>query len=273
LEALGPNGEREETQSDSAGNFRIRGLIPTGGDSHYTIRVKTHPESKVERASPLGIQVKIQRQDVQNLNFLVFRKVREIHPLISPFPALLIPFQNANDLFHLSKSAESSISGVVNVNKRDLLDKLQIELYSLGEGNVDDTPIKTLQLGPSNFFDFRGLPVSSVSSRKYTLKLKSTLSNNLYAYTLPSVVVEVPADETNVDVTIDFKAEPHTVHQELTRSALQLFSSPSLPLDIENISSPFLLTLFLRFPLSSALLSGLCCSEFSQYFARFIAQS
>lgn len=194
LEALGPNGEREESQSDALGNFRIRGLNPTVKGAKYVVRVKNHPESKVERASPLEIPITIGKQDVQGLNFLVFRK-----------------------------SSEASITGIVKVAQREWLDKMQVEIYDQeeqGEGSPSsDTPLKTIQLGPSNFFEFRGLAFgSSTASRKYLIRVKSNLSPDLWKFEDRQVVVEVK-EEPNVHVEIEFSAEPHTTHQEITSTS------------------------------------------------------
>jgi len=107
IEATGPNGEYEETQTDvkvstylslafswlsvSQGQFRIRGLVPK---VTYTLRVKNNAESKVERASPLEqkvneegdvlstcysltlLQVTIPESggDVKDIKFIIFKR-------------------------------------------------------------------------------------------------------------------------------------------------------------------------------------------------------
>ena len=66
-------GEHEETQSDNNGQYRIRGLIP--GVS-YEVRVKedTNVDQRIERATPKSVAVKVTSDNVNNVNFIVFRR-------------------------------------------------------------------------------------------------------------------------------------------------------------------------------------------------------
>lgn len=66
VEAIGDSGEYEQTQTDSNGHFRIRGLVP---NTKYRIIAKSG-----ERTSPSEITEIAKSQDITNLDFIVFKK-------------------------------------------------------------------------------------------------------------------------------------------------------------------------------------------------------
>ncbi|KAL9250005.1 BOS complex subunit NOMO1-like protein [Drosera capensis] len=69
-------GYYEETLTDSSGSYRIRGLLP---DTRYIIKVVNRDDvggatSRIERASPESVSVKVGSEDIKGLDFLVFEK-------------------------------------------------------------------------------------------------------------------------------------------------------------------------------------------------------
>jgi hypothetical protein len=75
VEAVGTDGEYEEAQSDVNGAFRIRGLLPS---KTYRIGIKQQGDAdKIERSSPSSVTVTISNQDIQNLEFIAFRRTNK----------------------------------------------------------------------------------------------------------------------------------------------------------------------------------------------------
>jgi len=140
VEAVGPNGEIEEGQTDNQGVFRIRGLQPS---SKYTIRVKQNQE-RIERATPAAVEISVGKEDVQNINFILFRR-----------------------------NTKFDLTGVVKTSDQ-FLPSLQVALYK--EEDMT-TPLKTMPLGHLNFFEF-----SSLGKGTYVVKLTSSLSTSIYKF-------------------------------------------------------------------------------------------
>eukprot|EP01120_Amphizonella_sp_Union-15-10_P013370 TRINITY_DN6190_c0_g1_i1.p1 TRINITY_DN6190_c0_g1~~TRINITY_DN6190_c0_g1_i1.p1 ORF type:complete len:257 (-),score=42.83 TRINITY_DN6190_c0_g1_i1:2-772(-) len=139
VQAISSVGNTEETQTDSLGNYRIRGLVP---GNKYTIQLKL--EDHLERSSPYQIDATVIQSDVSDANFIVFRKVRRY-----------------------------DITGIVHADDQ-WLHTLEVKLYDEERASPDNVLIK--KLGPGNFFHFSSLPNSnyhiavstSLSSRLYT---------------------------------------------------------------------------------------------------------
>jgi hypothetical protein len=69
------NGDahHEETQTDNAGNFRLRGLRP---HSKYTIQLKS--SDRVERTLPVQLVIDTGAEDVRDVDFILFRHSKAV---------------------------------------------------------------------------------------------------------------------------------------------------------------------------------------------------
>eukprot|EP01114_Cavostelium_apophysatum_P010153 TRINITY_DN2361_c0_g1_i6.p1 TRINITY_DN2361_c0_g1~~TRINITY_DN2361_c0_g1_i6.p1 ORF type:complete len:1184 (-),score=357.86 TRINITY_DN2361_c0_g1_i6:30-3581(-) len=120
VEAVGPDGTREETQADANGQFRIKGLAP---GKQYQISVK--PDGDIERASPAKIPIQMRGDDATGLEFVVFRA------------------PNKHD-----------VSGTVTTAAK-WLSSLEVSICREEDPKF---ALQTVSLGPSNYFDFQTLP-------------------------------------------------------------------------------------------------------------------
>jgi len=65
----------QETSIDKNGEYRLRGLTP---GQNYEIRVKIPSNSTIEKALPTGIPIKINQEDVFDIDFVVLQKPKKI---------------------------------------------------------------------------------------------------------------------------------------------------------------------------------------------------
>jgi len=171
-------GDKEETQADSNGSFRIRGLTP---NKSYRVTVKGTNTDNVERATPDYSIITVGSTDVKGIQFIVFRKPSKL-----------------------------DISGTVNVNLNNLVTnqsalKLNDWISSISitlRSNDGSIPDKTIQLGPStnNYFEFSSLPKG-----KYIVKMQPNLPRNIqrnFANVKP-IEQSVVVDNGNVHVEFD----------------------------------------------------------------------
>ncbi|XP_022770793.1 nodal modulator 1 isoform X1 [Durio zibethinus] len=170
----------EETVTDSSGSYRLRGLLP---DTSYSIKVVRKDglgSSKIERASPESIAVKVGNKDIKGLDFLVFEE-----------PEMTI------------------LSGHVEVNRiGDLHSHLLVEIKSA----VDMPKTESVfQLPLSNFFQVKDLPRG-----KHIVQLKSSLPSSTHKF--ESEIIEVDL-EKNAQIHVGplrYSVEEDHHKQELT---------------------------------------------------------
>lgn len=88
MEAVGVRGEREETQTDNHGAFRLRGLIP---GTEYTLSIKPQAD-RIERASPAQHHVVMPHAEIHDKHFVVFRRPPKVDLTgeVSAVPASLL---------------------------------------------------------------------------------------------------------------------------------------------------------------------------------------
>ncbi|XP_027348835.1 nodal modulator 1 isoform X2 [Abrus precatorius] len=156
-------GYFEETLTDSSGNYRLRGLLP---DTVYVVKVAKRDvvgSSNIERASPDSIGVKVGKEDIKGLDFIVFEE-----------PEMTI------------------ISCHVEGNGTDELRKhLMVEIRPAS----DTTRVESVfPLPISNFFQVKGL-----SKGRHLLQLRSGLPSSSLKF--ESDIVEVDL-EKNIQIHV-----------------------------------------------------------------------
>ncbi|XP_052184978.1 uncharacterized protein LOC127796711 [Diospyros lotus] len=173
-------GFYEEAVTDSSGNYRLRGLLP---DTTYTVKVVEKGDLKntrIERASPESVSVKVGYEDIKDLDFLVFEQ-----------PELTI----------LSGHVEGK-----TIN--ELHSHLRVEIKSAN----DPTKIESVfPLPLSNFFQVKDLPRG-----KHLLQLQSALPSSTHRF--ESEVIEVDLEQhTQIHVgPIRYRIDENYHKQELT---------------------------------------------------------
>jgi len=177
IEATGSEGLYEETQSDVNGLFRLRGLLP---NQSYKISVKQGEADRIERASPSYVTVVAENRDIHDVEFVVFRKV------------------NKYDL-----------TGIIATEEK-WLNSLNVSLY---KDSALSTPINSLAMSNSRFFDF-----SSLAKGKYILKLHTTLSPQMYTFQLPEEVITFDQSTvgSGVHVKLNFTATVNQAGHDVT---------------------------------------------------------
>ncbi|XP_062006215.1 uncharacterized protein LOC133723403 [Rosa rugosa] len=150
-------GFYEETVTDSSGSYRLRGLLP---DTTYVIKVVKRDglgSSKIERASPDSVPVKVGYEDIKGLDFLVFEQ---------PDTTIL----------------SCHVEGMKN---EELHSHLLVEIKSSSDnsriGSVFPLPL-------SNFFQVKDLPKG-----KHLLQLRSSLPSSSHKF--ESEIIEVDLEK------------------------------------------------------------------------------
>jgi len=186
VEAVGiPGGKceslQEESKTESDGSYRIRGLQP---NCEYDIRLKTGNQLNVhiERSAPKVRRVKVEGNDLDNVNIIAFRRMNQM-----------------------------DISGNV-VTQLEYLSSLKVLLYK--ESNMD-APIQTVNLGSTSFFYTSAL---KIDHQEYVIRLDSNLPRNSYDFTLPEI--QFRANASYRHFTFTFNPERKTIEQELSQSSL-----------------------------------------------------
>jgi hypothetical protein len=176
VEAIGPNKEHEESRTDAAGNFRLRGLKP---EKVYTLRVSAGDDNpQVERAAPVEQSIQVSQKDYSGVEFVVFR----------------------HSTYH-------DLTGIVTLNiegNEDLLSHLpSIEVYleAKGQKGGKDKVAKTTELGVSRFFVFSDLPEGQyIVKARFKAKRGENL-NKMYQIKAPTAEVMLTASSAPVHVT------------------------------------------------------------------------
>ncbi|XP_022098471.1 nodal modulator 1-like [Acanthaster planci] len=166
----------EEGISDQEGKFRIRGLQP---ECSYELQLKSGDvNSHIERAAPKTQIIKVQGKDIDNLHIIVFRRLNQF-----------------------------DIGGNI-ITPSEHLATLKVLLYS--EDNLV-SPVHTLSLGSSSFFQFPSLPNDGA---RYVMRLESSLSKSSWDYTLPEA--SFSTDGYFKHITLQFNPERRAVDQEVS---------------------------------------------------------
>eukprot|EP00300_Choanocystis_sp_HF-7_P024194 c25601_g1_i1.p1 GENE.c25601_g1_i1~~c25601_g1_i1.p1 ORF type:complete len:1177 (-),score=294.77 c25601_g1_i1:465-3995(-) len=74
----GDNGRQEETQTDTKGRFRLRGLVP-GQSYKISLRPRDGDVARIERSSPESFDVTVGEADIEGNDFIVFPKLGRFH--------------------------------------------------------------------------------------------------------------------------------------------------------------------------------------------------
>lgn len=181
-------GLYETTETDSKGNFRLRGLVP---DTKYSIGVvlenQSGGSSKVERASPHLVEVKVNNNDVEGINFVVFYQ---------------------GEGFDVYGSVEGPD-----------FDKWQPHI------SVEAAPLsnpsrveKVVPVPLSGFFELKGL-----SLEEYIVRLKFGLPGHSHIFESEPEIVDLRSNKREKVVkakTLRFRAEERRARQDLTPTAV-----------------------------------------------------
>ncbi|KAK3194298.1 hypothetical protein Dsin_025608 [Dipteronia sinensis] len=173
-------GYYEETVTDSSGSYRLRGLHP---DTTYVIKIVKREglsSSKIERASPESVTIKVGSGDIKEIDFLVFE-------------------QPENTI----------LSGHVEGHRiEELHSHLQVEVKLASDTSKVESVIP---LPLSNFFQVKDLPKG-----KHLLQLRSSLPSSTYKF--ESEIIEVDL-EKNAQIHVGplrYSVEEDHHKQELT---------------------------------------------------------
>eukprot|EP00697_Spironema_sp_BW2_P008373 gnl/Spiro4/22956_TR11332_c0_g1_i1.p1 gnl/Spiro4/22956_TR11332_c0_g1~~gnl/Spiro4/22956_TR11332_c0_g1_i1.p1 ORF type:complete len:1203 (+),score=379.97 gnl/Spiro4/22956_TR11332_c0_g1_i1:30-3611(+) len=177
-----PDEQYEETVSDEAGNFRLRGLVP---NVSYVVRVKTDPNSRLERATPSEVNVTVAAANSVGNNFLVFRK-----------------------------NARFDITGRVVVNDPEYLKNLKVELVG-----QDEAVLRSISLTGPGYFEF-----PNQQKGKYSVRVVSSLSSRLYLFQTPASESEAKvALDQHTHLSLNFSVVPKADKQETGGSYFAFF--------------------------------------------------
>lgn len=190
VEAVGSRGEREETQTDVHGSFRLRGLLP---GTEYTIFIKPQPD-RIERASPEQHHVMMPHEEIHGIHFVVFRRP----PKVDLTGEVLAEHSVLQSLWVNPFSSVDRLLDSPLLLKRYLP---QVELYPSGSnGKV----IAVRRVGPAGFFDFGAV---GKENEEYLLRVATSLSRQAYSFnhTEQSVTLTPPS----VHVNLAFSASRH----------------------------------------------------------------
>ncbi|XP_072048765.1 LOW QUALITY PROTEIN: BOS complex subunit NOMO1-like [Amphiura filiformis] len=169
----------EESVSDQDGQFRIRGLQPK---CTYELRLQSGGvNSHIERSAPKSHVIKVEGKDIENIRIIVFRRLNQFE-----------------------------IGGNV-ITASEFVQTLKVLLYS--EDNLD-SPLQTLSLGTSSFFQFPSLPIDN---KKYVMRLESSLSKTSYEYTLPEASFSTQGYHRHI--TLHFEPTKRNVEQEISQGS------------------------------------------------------
>ncbi|GAV83060.1 CarboxypepD_reg domain-containing protein [Cephalotus follicularis] len=173
-------GYYEETATDSFGSYRLRGLLP---DMTYVIKVTKKDglgSTRIERASPESVTVKVGSEDIKGLDFLVFEQ-----------PEMTI----------LSCHVEGK-------RIEEIHSHLLVEIKSASDTSKVES---VFPLPLSNFFQVKDLPKG-----KHLLQLRSTLTSSTHKF--ESEIIEVDLEKnTQIHVgPLGYNFEEDHHKQELT---------------------------------------------------------
>ncbi|XP_062854165.1 BOS complex subunit NOMO1 [Trichomycterus rosablanca] len=138
----------EDTVTDEAGRFRLRGLLP---GCTYVIQLRGEGNDHIERALPQHKTIEVGSSDIEGVNIIAFRQINQF-----------------------------DLSGNI-ITLPEHLPTLWVKLYK--SDNLD-SPFQSVPLGQSLFFHFSTLPRDGES---YVLMLDTTLPRSQYDFKLPQV--------------------------------------------------------------------------------------
>ncbi|CAK7348451.1 unnamed protein product [Dovyalis caffra] len=151
-------GYYEEAVTDSSGSYRLRGLLP---ETTYVIKVINKDglgTTRIERASPESVAVKVGPGDIRDLDFVVFEQ-----------PEMTI----------VSCHVEGQ-------RKEELRSQLLVEIKSASDSSKVES---VFELPVSNFFQVKNLPKA-----KHLLQLRTSLQSRTHKF--ESEIIEVDLERT-----------------------------------------------------------------------------
>ncbi|XP_055379497.1 BOS complex subunit NOMO1 [Condylostylus longicornis] len=182
---------QEESSTEQSGQYRIRGLQP---GCTYTIRPKIGEANKiVERSIPESRTVKIGSFDSHDINLIA----------ISPINFV-------------------DVTARIMASSNDLYKSLRIQLYR--KGNADnpiysqkvESPINVkARFNPGIMVFFPRIPLDG---KTYFVELKTTLSERIYKFTLPSE--QFIANKSSIYVELNFEPEIRTTEGDLNQNSI-----------------------------------------------------
>ncbi|XP_033099080.1 nodal modulator 1-like [Anneissia japonica] len=183
--AIGNCEELMETAlSDSNGEFRVRGLKPS---CVYELKLKMKDGRdednpvEIERAVPPVTILKPEEKDIKDVKIIVFRK------------------QTTFD-----------VGGNV-ITDSQFVNTLKVVVFK--EDDLD-SPIHTLALGASSFFQLPSLPMDG---QEYVMKLESSLSKSNYNYNTQEA--SFIAEGVYQHITFEFNPERRNIDQDFSQGS------------------------------------------------------
>ncbi len=169
----------EETQTDSNGDYRLRGLTP---GKNYRLQLKGGPDGSkhhVKTSVPEYSSVTIGKEDVHGVDFIAF-----------------------------AHSNFSTVAVSINAPK-EFLSSLKLELHqTMGSGII---LFKEITVHALSYFEFHGVPVG-----QYVLKLSSGLSKNQFRFNDIKENILVEFGDTRIHTTLNFDIQAHDDFAEST---------------------------------------------------------
>ena len=171
VEAVGTGSERcaeyqEEANTESNGQFRIRGLFP---GCHYKVQVKGSSVNKsIQRTLPESRLIQMEASDMSGLRFAVIKSINQADVAVS-----------------------------VSVREPEHLKTIKLNLYR------EDQPDAILHSIKMDSSPLVILPVLPMDGRRYFLQLESTLSRQGYDY--HKAEVSFAADTAIQHVSLQFQ--------------------------------------------------------------------
>ena len=193
VEAVGSNGcsqYAEEAVTESNGGFRLRGLLPT---CDYVLKVKSSPSGeKVEWTPAEGIPVSVKsKEDVKGLRLIVFRP-----------------------------GTRTTVSVHVHTPSEEALASLRAVVFREDRPDIEITSKKLLPLSKDTSSTLFALPVSLErdTSRKYVLRLESSLPKSMWDYRTPEITFN--ADRSFRFFNVEFKPNRKSTDQEFKETSV-----------------------------------------------------
>ncbi|XP_037945256.1 nodal modulator 1 [Teleopsis dalmanni] len=207
---------QEEATSENNGQYRLRGLQP---GCTYTIRTKvgSNINANVERSIPPSRTVKVTNEDINDVNLIA-----------------------------VSVSNFVDVTARITATSNDHYKTLWVEMF---KKSAPDSPVYLQRLNLDSLYTKSRynpgvmvfFPRIPLDHKNYIVRLKSTLSDKTYSFTLPSE--EFIANTSSVFVELDFKPEVRTAETELNQnsiSALVLVALVAIAFFKQDIAMDFL---------------------------------
>lgn len=182
---------QEEASSEANGSYRIRGLKP---GCKYVVRAKKSDINKdVESVIPSETTVTVAKEDIKDVNLIAIPPVHYVDVTASIF-----------------------------ANNKEHYKALRVLMYRKGNADtpiysqrVDSPLVMTTSVNPGIMVFFPRIPMDG---KTYVVELRSSLSDRMYTYTLPSVTFA--ADQNSVFVNLRFAPELKSTDPEMNQSSL-----------------------------------------------------